>query len=166
MFLIFIFFPYFLDVSFLCSPVAASHRMTAISLMLAQPTGLPQQPHTPIQIATCGAMIQVFCASTANHARLGCWITSSMIGRRWLWSTLYSLSSSLLFTRLDAVLSGTTGRTISCGRDHEHSGHGILLIQNLCSSVPMHSQMQLGVDWGPGIEILGIEEPRNVNVLQ
>ncbi|KAK6135618.1 hypothetical protein DH2020_030629 [Rehmannia glutinosa] len=39
------------------------------------------------------------CATTADHARRGCWITLRVTGRGWLLSTLYSSSSSSSSTR-------------------------------------------------------------------
>uniref|UniRef100_A0A6M2ERT0 Uncharacterized protein n=1 Tax=Populus davidiana TaxID=266767 RepID=A0A6M2ERT0_9ROSI len=62
----------------------------------------------PILTVMRGIINQMFSALTATLARLGCWTTSRVIGRRWLLSTSYSLCSSSLCTPLDAVHSGTT----------------------------------------------------------
>lgn len=102
--------------SLICSLVAASHQRTAILPMWNQLNGtifLPVMLLT--QTALHGAMSQMFCASTVNHARLDCSTTSRVTGRRWPLSTLYSLSSSLLCTLLGAVRSETIGRTMPIG---------------------------------------------------
>ena len=103
--------------SLICSLVAASHQTTAILPMWSQLNGpiITLLLLVVTQTALHGAMTQMFCASTVNHARLDCSTTSRVTGRRWPLSTLYSLSSSLLCTPLGAVRSETIGRTMPIG---------------------------------------------------
>lgn len=56
-----------------------------------------------------GATIRVPYAMTALRAKLGFCRTSRVTGRKWLLSTLFSLSSSSSYILLVAVLSATTG---------------------------------------------------------
>lgn len=98
----------------MCSLVAASRRMIAISPMWARPCGTSLLSlSAPTQIVMRGTTTPRFCATIASHARPGCCRISRPTGRKWPWSTSYSSYSSLLYTRWVAAPSGTIeGTTI------------------------------------------------------
>ena len=91
-----------------CRLAAVSHRIAVALIIKIRLLGTRLQMPPPILTVMRGIINQMFSALTATLARLGCWTTSRVIGRRWLLSTLYSLYSSSLCTPLDAVHSGTT----------------------------------------------------------
>jgi len=100
----------------LCSLDVVSLQTIAVLLIRTQQTGRsPKVVLIPTLTVILGLMIQKFCASIANLARLAYWITSRLTGRRWLLSTSYSWFSWSLCTPLVAVHSGITGGTV--GRD-------------------------------------------------
>ena len=98
---------------FICSLVAVSHQMIVVSPMSLRLIGTRRtRLHPPTLTVLRGIMTLTLCASIARRAKPECWTIWSVIGRRLPLSTLYSLFSSLSYTPLDAVHSGTTERTM------------------------------------------------------